>query len=194
MRKACIQRETNETKVQVMLNIDGRGQSDIDTGIGFLDHMLGQLCRHGLMDLQMKAFGDTRVDYHHTVEDMGIVLGQALFTALGDKKGIMRYSTVFTPMDESFSMVALDISGRPYLYYDVSFTGERTGDFDLELVEEFLRAFVVHGGLTLHVKLIHGSNNHHIAESIFKGLGRALDRASLVDKRVEGIPSTKGIL
>ena len=177
-----------------MLNIDGRGQSDIDTGIGFLDHMLGQLCRHGLMDLQMKAFGDTRVDYHHTVEDMGIVLGQALFTALGDKKGIMRYSTVFTPMDESLSMVALDISGRPYLYYDVSFTGERTGDFDLELVEEFLRAFVVHGGLTLHVKLIHGSNNHHIAESIFKGLGRALDRASLVDKRVEGIPSTKGIL
>lgn len=194
MRKACIQRETNETKVQVMLNIDGRGQSDIDTGIGFLDHMLGQLCRHGLMDLQMKAFGDTRVDYHHTVEDMGIVLGQALFTALGDKKGIMRYSTVFTPMDESLSMVALDISGRPYLYYDVSFTGERTGDFDLELVEEFLRAFVVHGGLTLHVKLIHGSNNHHIAESIFKGLGRALDRASLEDKRVKGIPSTKGIL
>ena len=194
MRKACIQRETNETRVQVTLNIDGCGKSDIDTGIGFLDHMLEQLCRHGLMDLQIKAVGDTRVDFHHTVEDIGIALGQAFFTALGDKKGITRYSTVFTPMDESLSMVALDISGRPYLYYDVGFTGQRTGGFDLELVEEFLRAFAVHGGLTLHVKLVHGSNNHHIAESIFKGLGRALDRASLEDKRVKGIPSTKGIL
>ena len=194
MRKASIERKTGETKVQVQLDLDGRGEAEIDTGIGFLDHMLELLCRHGVMDLRIKAIGDTRVDFHHTVEDTGIVLGQAFLTALGDKKGIKRYSTVFTPMDESLSMVALDISGRPYLKYDVRFTGDRVGDFELELVEEFLRAFAVNGGLTLHVGLVYGGNNHHIAESIFKGLGRALDQASLEEKRVEGVLSTKGIL
>ena len=194
MRKASIERKTGETKVQVQLDLDGRGEAEVDTGIGFLDHMLELLCRHGVMDLRIKAFGDTRVDFHHTVEDTGIVLGQAFLTALGDKKGIKRYSTVFTPMDESLSMVALDISGRPYLKYDVRFTGDRVGDFELELVEEFLRAFAVNGGLTLHVGLVYGGNNHHIAESIFKGLGRALDQASLEEKRVEGVLSTKGIL
>jgi imidazoleglycerol-phosphate dehydratase len=194
MREAVIGRETKETRVEVRLNLDGSGRADIETGIGFLDHMLELFCRHGLMDLCIKAAGDTNVDYHHTVEDIGIVLGQAFITALGDKKGIKRYATVFTPMDESLSMVALDISGRPFLRFDVTFTGERVGSFDLELVEEFLRAFAVNGGLTLHVGLIHGSNNHHIAESIFKGLGRALDQAALEEPRIEGVLSTKGTL
>lgn len=194
MRKAEIERKTEETKVQVILNLDGSGRADIDTGIGFFDHMLGLFCRHGLMNLKVKAEGDTRVDFHHTVEDTGIVLGQALSRALRDRAGIRRYSTAFTPMDECLSMVAVDISGRPYLHYDVGFTGERVGDFDLELIEEFLRAFAVNGGLTIHIGLLHGSNNHHIAESIFKGLGRALDGASQPDERIRGVLSTKGVL
>ncbi len=194
MRSARIERDTKETKVQVVLNLDGSGRADIHTGIGFFDHMLDLFCRHGLLDLQVKAEGDTHVDFHHLVEDTGIVLGQAVSEALGGKGGIKRYSTMFTPMDESLSMVALDISGRPFLRYDVKFTAERTGCFDLELIEEFMRAFSVNGGLTLHIGLINGGNNHHIAESIFKGLGRALDEATITDKRIEGVLSTKGVL
>lgn len=194
MRKATINRDTKETKVKAVLNVDGSGKADISTGIGFFDHMLELFCKHGLMDLDMKAEGDIQVDFHHTVEDTGIVLGQAFTEALGHKSGIRRYSTVFTPMDESLSMVSVDLSGRPYLHYDVKFTSQRAGDFDLELVEEFFRAFAINGGLTLHIKLLHGSNNHHMAESIFKGIGRALDGASLLDERIKGVPSTKGIL
>lgn len=194
MRAAGISRKTNETNIQAKLNLDGSGRADIGTGIGFLDHMLQLLCRHGHFDLQLTAKGDLEVDFHHTVEDTGIVLGQAFLKAMGDKKGIKRYSTAFTPMDESLSMIALDISGRPYLYYDVSFTGERVGQFDLELVEEFLRAFSANGAFTLHICLMHGQNNHHIVESVFKGLGRALDGATSVDKRIEGVLSTKGTL
>ncbi len=194
MRKAQIERKTSESQVRVMLNLDGSGEAKIDTGIGFFDHMLELLCRHGFIDLQVYARGDTRVDFHHTVEDTGIVLGQALLTALEEKKGITRYSTVFTPMDESLSRVAVDISGRPYLHYDVKFTGQRTGDFELELIKEFMRAVSVHGGLTLHISLLYGSNNHHIAESLFKGLGRALDQATSVDRRIQGVLSTKGVL
>ncbi len=194
MRKAQIERKTSESQVRVMLNLDGSGEAKIDTGIGFFDHMLELLCRHGFIDLQVYARGDTRVDFHHTVEDTGIVLGQALLTALEDKKGITRYSAVFTPMDESLSRVAVDISGRPYLHYDVKFTGQRTGDFELELIKEFMRAVSVHGGLTLHISLLYGSNNHHIAESLFKGLGRALDQATSVDRRIQGVLSTKGVL
>jgi len=194
VRRAQVERKTRETEIQVQFNLDGCGKADIDTGIGFFDHMLELFCMHGAFDIKVRAKGDTGVDFHHLVEDTGIVLGQAVSKALGDKGGIKRYFTVFTPMDESLSMVVLDISGRPYLYYDVEFTGERVGGFDLELIEEFLRAFSVHGALTLHVGLLHGKNNHHIAESIFKGLGRALDGAASADKRIEGVLSTKGVL
>ncbi|MBA1335204.1 MAG: Imidazoleglycerol-phosphate dehydratase [Firmicutes bacterium] len=194
MRRAEQSRETKETTVKTILVIDGSGSSQVDTGVGFFDHMLELFARHGFFDLMVKAEGDTRVDYHHTVEDTGIVLGKAIALALGDRSGIRRYSTEFTPMDESLSMISLDVSGRPYLYFDVQYTGERVGGFDVELVEEFFRALCNNGGLTLHVKLIHGRNNHHIIESIFKGFGRALDRATSVDDRVAGVLSTKGIL
>jgi len=194
LRRAEQSRETKETTVKTILVIDGSGSSQVDTGVGFFDHMLELFARHGFFDLMVKAEGDTRVDYHHTVEDTGIVLGKAIALALGDRSGIRRYSTEFTPMDESLSMISLDVSGRPYLYFDVQYTGERVGGFDVELVEEFFRALCNNGGLTLHVKLIHGRNNHHIIESIFKGFGRALDRATSVDDRVAGVLSTKGIL
>lgn len=194
MRKASVERKTRETKVQVELNLDGDGKADISTGIGFFDHMLELFCRHGLMDFTIEAEGDISVDYHHTVEDIGIVLGQALGEALGDKAGIKRYSTVFVPMDESLAMVAVDISGRPYLHFDVTYTGEKVGDFDLELIKEFFRAFVSNSGLTLHIRLIHGENNHHIAESVFKAMGMALDGATLQGERIKGVMSTKGVL
>lgn len=194
MRKATVKRETKETKVHVTLNIDGEGMSETDTGIGFFDHMIDLFSRHGLMDVKIKAEGDTHVDFHHTVEDMGIVLGRAVAEALGDRAGIKRYCTAFTPMDECLSMVTIDISGRPYLHYDVRFTAERVGGFDLELIKEFLRAFALKSEITLHVALLYGSNNHHIAESIFKGLGRALDGASLPDESIKGVMSTKGLL
>lgn len=194
MRKASVERETEETKVQVVLNLDGGGTANINTGIGFFDHMLELFCLHGLMDFDIKADGDTWVDYHHTVEDIGIVLGQALGKVLGDKSGIKRYSSVFVPMDESLVMVAMDISGRPYLHFDVAYTGEKVGDFDLELIKEFLKAFVINSGLTLHIRLIHGENNHHISEGIFKGMGMALDDATLRRDRIKGVMSTKGVL
>lgn len=194
MRRAEQSRETKETTVRTVLVIDGSGSSQVDTGVGFFDHMLELFARHGFFDLVVKAEGDLRVDCHHTVEDTGIVLGKAIDLALGDRSRIRRYSTEFTPMDESLSMISLDVSGRPYLYFDVQYTGERVGGFDVELVEEFFRAVCNNGGLTLHVKLMHGRNNHHIIESIFKGFGRALDRATSVDDRVAGVLSTKGIL
>jgi imidazoleglycerol-phosphate dehydratase len=194
MRTATMKRQTAETNISATLNIDGTGKSEIATGIGFFDHMLLLLTKHGFMDLQLIAQGDLQVDGHHTVEDTGIVLGQALAKALGDKSGIKRYGTAFVPMDEALAMVSLDISGRPFLVFDVAIPSERIGDFDSELTEEFLRALSVHAGLTLHVRLLSGKNSHHIVEAIFKALGRALDEAVSIDERIVGVMSSKGML
>ncbi len=194
MRTATMKRQTAETNISMTLNIDGNGKSEIATGIGFFDHMLLLLAKHGFMDLQLIAQGDLLVDGHHTVEDTGIVLGQALAKALGDKSGMKRYSTAFVPMDEALAMVSLDISGRPFLVFDVVIPSERIGDFDSELTEEFLRALSVHAGLTLHVRLLSGKNSHHIVEAIFKALGRALDEATSIDARIVGVMSSKGML
>lgn len=194
LRTATIKRQTAETNISGNLNIDGTGKSEIATGIGFFDHMLNLLTKHGFFDLQLTAEGDLAVDGHHTVEDTGIVLGQALTEALGDKSGIKRYGTAFVPMDEALAMVSLDISGRPFLVFDVVIPAERIGDFDSELTEEFLRALSVHAGLTLHVRLLSGKNSHHIVEAIFKALGRALDEATAKDDRIVGVMSTKGML
>lgn len=194
MRTATMKRQTAETNISTTLNIDGTGKSEIATGIGFFDHMLLLLAKHGFMDLQLIAQGDLQVDGHHTVEDTGIVLGQALAKALGDKSGIKRYGTAFVPMDEALAMVSLDISGRPFLVFDVAIPSERIGDFDSELTEEFLRALSVHAGLTLHVRLLSGKNSHHIVEAIFKALGRALDEAASIDERIVGVMSSKGML
>ena len=193
-RSCNLSRNTYETNIDISLNIDGSGKNNIDTGVGFFNHMLVQISKHGHMDLDIQAKGDIEVDYHHTVEDVGILLGQTIFKALGDKKGIVRYATTFTPMDEALSMVSLDISGRPFLYFDVDFTGERTGDFEVQLVEEFFRALAFNAGITLHIKTLHGKNDHHIIESIFKSFARALDAASCIDPRIKGVLSTKGIL
>lgn len=194
MRNADIQRKTAETAITASLAIDGTGNSEIATGIGFFDHMLILFTKHGFFDLKLAADGDLEVDGHHTVEDAGIVLGQAFTKALGDKSGIKRYGTVFVPMDEALVMVSLDISGRPYLAFDVEIPTERIGTFDSELTEEFLRAFAVHAGLTLHVRLLAGKNAHHIVEGVFKALGRALDEATRKDERIVGVMSTKGML
>ncbi|MRG87251.1 imidazoleglycerol-phosphate dehydratase HisB [Salinibacillus xinjiangensis] len=194
MREGNLERKTTETNINLKLNLDGTGKSQIDTGIGFFNHMLVLLASHGFMDLDVKCQGDVDVDFHHSVEDVGIVLGQVFKEALGDKKGITRYATEHSPMDESLSMVSIDISGRPYLQYNVSLPVEKVGQFDTELVEEFFRAFVNHAGVTLHINLLYGSNGHHIIESIFKGFGRALDRATEVQERIQGVRSTKGML
>ena len=194
-RTGKVIRTTMETVVDVQLNIDGEGTADIDTGIGFFDHMLNLLASHGRFDLKVKADGDLEVDGHHTVEDVGIALGQAMMDAAGSKKGIARYGSFFLPMDETLALVSLDFSGRPLLVYDVG--GPMTpliGDYDTELTEEFLRAFAVNAGLTLHVKLFYGTNSHHKVEAIFKGLGHALRIALTDDPRVEGVMSTKGVL
>lgn len=188
-------RTTMETVVDVQLNIDGDGAADIDTGIGFFDHMLNLLASHGRFDLKVKADGDLEVDGHHTVEDVGIALGQAMMEAAGSKKGIARYGSFFLPMDETLALVSLDFSGRPLLVYDAG--GSMTpmiGDYDTELTEEFLRAFAVNAGLTLHVKVLYGTNSHHKVEAIFKGLGHALRIALTDDPRVQGVMSTKGVL
>ena len=187
-------RTTNETDVQVRLRLDGTGAHHIQTGVPFLDHMLAHVAVHGLLDLDLTCTGDTEIDDHHSVEDIGIVLGQALKQALGDKAGIVRYGSQFMPMDEALALVALDFSGRSLLVYDVSIPAQRVGHFDTELVPEFLRALAQHAGLTVHVKLVHGQNTHHIIEAIFKGLGRALGQAVAVDPRRSGVPSTKGVL
>lgn len=193
-RTATLTRRTAETNITVTLNVDGSGTAAVSTGIGFFDHMLILWAKHGLFDLTVKAEGDLVVDGHHTVEDTGIVLGQVLAGALGDKKGIKRYGTAFVPMDEALAMVSLDISGRPYVVLEAAIGSERVGQFDTELVEEFLRALAVHAGLTLHVRVLSGKNAHHIIEAIFKALGRALDEATRKDARIAGVMSTKGTL
>ncbi len=188
------ERKTKETEINIELGLDGTGSYDISTGVGFFDHMLEQVAKHGFMDMKLKATGDLQVDDHHTVEDVGIVLGLAIKEALGDKAGIKRYATQFTPMDEALSMVSMDISGRPFLHFEVSFTGERVGSFEVQLVEEFFRAVAFNSGITLHIRSLYGKNNHHIIESIFKSFGRALDEATALDPRVKGVLSTKGAL
>jgi len=193
-RSATIKRQTAETNITASLEIDGTGHSQITTGIGFFDHMLILLAKHGFFDLNLTTDGDLQIDGHHTVEDTGIVLGQALARALGDKSGIKRYGTAVVPMDEALVMVSLDISGRPFLAFDVDIPTDRIGSFDSELTEEFLRALTVHAGLTLHVRLMAGKNAHHIVEGVFKALGRALDEATRKDERIVGVMSTKGML
>lgn len=193
-RTAAVIRQTAETDIAITMDIDGSGQGNIATGIGFFDHMLILLARHGLFDLDVRAVGDLQVDSHHTIEDCGIVLGQVLLQALGDKRGIKRYGTAFVPMDEALAQVSLDISGRPFLVFDALIPGERIGGFDVEMVEEFLRALAVHAGLTLHVRVLSGKNAHHIVEAIFKALGKALDEATRQDDRIVGVMSTKGML
>ncbi|OZA91966.1 MAG: imidazoleglycerol-phosphate dehydratase [Rhizobiales bacterium 39-66-18] len=188
-------RETKETKVRLSVDLDGTGKAAIATGIGFLDHMLDLLARHARFDLNIKADGDLHVDFHHTTEDVGIVLGQAVKRALGDMRGITRYADLHLPMDETLTRVALDISGRPFLVFRTSFSAPKIGEFDTELVREFFQAFASNAGVTLHVETLYGDNNHHIAESCFKGLARALRAAVAIDPAAAGeIPSTKGAL
>ena len=195
MRKGVVKRATKETEVEVDLNLDGSGISSISTGIGFLDHMLDLLVRHSRMDLVLKAKGDLHVDQHHTTEDVGIALGQALRQALGDMKGITRYADVHVPMDEALTRVALDVSGRPLLVFRTEFARDKVGSFDTALVQEWFQAFATNSGVTLHVATLYGSNDHHIAESCFKGLARALRQAIAIDPRAANeIPSTKGSL
>ena len=195
MRAASVSRRTAETDVSVRLTLDGTGRSAISTGVGFLDHMLDLLARHALFDLEVEVTGDLHVDQHHTVEDAGIALGQAFGQALGEKRGIARYASVDLPMDETLSRVALDVSGRPFLVFRTRFPTERIGAFDTELVREWFQAFAMNAGITLHVETLYGDNSHHIAESLYKGLARALRTAVAVDPR-EGdrVPSTKGSL
>ena len=193
-RKASVDRQTKETAVQISLEIDGAGESQILTGIGFFDHMLTLFAKHGLFSLEVKATGDLEVDCHHTVEDVGIVLGQALAQAAGDKSGIRRYGQSYVPMDEALVLVVVDFSGRPYLAFEAELGQGRVGDFDMEMVEEFLRALSVNAGLTLHVRMLAGKNRHHIIEAIFKALGRALSASLEKDARVQGVPSSKGSL
>ncbi len=194
-RKVEAARKTRETQIRIELDLDGTGDADIKSTIPFLDHMLTLMARHGLFNLSLKAKGDTDVDYHHTVEDIGIVLGDAVKKALGDKRGIRRYGTAMVPMDETLVAVALDISGRPYLVYNVELPRRvRLKDFDPALIEEFLRAFINHSGITMHINILYGRNIHHILEAVFKAVGKALREAVEIDLRVRGIPSTKGRL
>ncbi len=195
MRTASIERKTNETDISVTVNLDGTGLHDISTGVGFLDHMLEQLSRHSLIDMTVRAKGDLHIDAHHTTEDVGIALGQALKAALGDKRGITRYAHCYLPMDETLTRVALDISGRPWLIWNVAFPTEKIGDFDTELFHEFFYALAMNAGITLHVENLYGRNSHHIAETCFKGLARALRAAAEIDPRAaDSLPSTKGAL
>ncbi|MDR1559688.1 MAG: imidazoleglycerol-phosphate dehydratase HisB [Clostridiales bacterium] len=193
-RTVEIERNTNETKVKVELNLDGGGVYHIETGVGFFDHMLAQTARHGFLDLTLKCSGDLNVDTHHTVEDAGIALGMAFAAALGDKRGISRYGSKVVPMDESLALCALDFSGRPFLSYDARFQVPRIGDLDTEMIEEFFRAFAVHSGCTLHIKLLSSGNSHHMAEAVFKAFGQAIEQAVSLDPRVKGPRSTKGVL
>ena len=195
MRKATITRSTAETEITVIINLDGTGIYDNQTGIGFFDHMLDQLARHSLIDMTVRAKGDLHIDDHHTVEDTGIALGQALTQALGNKRGILRYGSCLLPMDDAQVRCALDLSARPYLIWNVDLPTQKIGNFDTELVREFFTAFATHGGITLHVDKLHGFNSHHIAEAAFKSVARALRDAVEVDPRKSGdIPSTKGAL
>jgi imidazoleglycerol-phosphate dehydratase len=195
MRTATINRSTAETRIDVTVNLDGTGVYSIKTGIGFLDHMVEQLSRHGLIDIDLKVDGDLHIDGHHTVEDSALALGQAIAKALGDKRGIRRYGDALSPMDETLTRVALDISGRPWLVWKSGFTMQRLGELDTELIEHWFHSFAQTAGLTLHVETLYGSNNHHIVESAFKGLARALRTAVEIDPRKsDAIPSTKGVL
>lgn len=195
MRDAKIERTTKETQISAQINLDGEGRYDIATGVGFLDHMLEQLSRHSLIDITLRAKGDLHIDQHHTTEDCGIVLGQALAKALGEKRGIVRYASVYLPMDEALTRVALDISGRPYLVWKVRFNTPKIGEMDTELFREWFQAFAQNAGITLHVENLYGENSHHVVETCFKGLARALRAAISIDPRTSGeIPSTKGKL
>jgi imidazoleglycerol-phosphate dehydratase len=194
-RRATIDRQTKETRITATVDLDGTGAYDIATGVGFLDHMLEQLARHSLIDIELKAEGDLHIDFHHTVEDSGIVLGQALAKALGEKRGITRYASIHLPMDETLTRVAIDVSGRPHLVWDVTFTRPKLGEMDTELFREWFQAFAQNAGITLHVANLYGENNHHIAETCYKGLARALRAAIAIDPRQEArVPSTKGTL
>ena len=195
MRQASIKRETKETQIDVSLNLDGTGQSEVETGIGFLDHMLEQLSRHSLMDLKVKAKGDLHIDFHHTTEDVGIAIGQAVSAALGERRGITRYGSALIPMDETLTRVAIDMSGRAYLIWKVHFTRDKLGDMDTELFKEWFQAFAQGAGATLHVENLYGENNHHIVESSYKALARAFREAIELDPRkADAVPSTKGTL
>ena len=189
-----VERNTSETKIKMELNLDGSGKTQIDTGIGFFDHMLNGFARHGLFDLDVKAEGDLIVDCHHTVEDTGIVLGNAIRKAVGNKQGIKRYGSLMLPMDESLVLCAVDLSGRPYLVYDAEFTSDRVGYLDTEMVREFFYAVSYAAGMNLHLKLMYGSNNHHIIEAMFKACAKALDEATVYDRRIQNVLSTKGSL
>jgi imidazoleglycerol-phosphate dehydratase len=195
VRKGSVKRKTKETDVEVAVDLEGAGRSDVATGIGFLDHMLDLLARHSRIDITVKAKGDLHIDHHHTTEDVGIALGQAVKQALGDMKGITRYADVHVPMDEALTRVALDISGRPFLVFKAEFVRDKVGTFDTELVQEWFQAFAMNAGITLHLETLYGSNDHHIAESCFKGLARALRAAVAIDPRAKDeVPSTKGSL
>lgn len=194
MRSAKVSRKTSETDIHLELNIDGTGKPNIESGVGFFDHMLILMTKHGLFDLNVKCHGDLQVDQHHTVEDIGIALGQAFLESLGTKEGITRYATVTTPMDEALSTVSIDISGRAYLVFNVEGLKDKVGNFDTELVQEFFQAFASNAKVTLHINLAYGDNTHHMIESIFKGFGRCLDQATWKNPRIQGIPSTKGSL
>jgi imidazoleglycerol-phosphate dehydratase len=193
-RKASIERITRETQIKLTLNIDGTGEAKVCTSVPFLDHMLDLFTRHGLFDLQVEAKGDIDIDFHHTVEDIGIVLGTAFREALGDKKGIRRYGQASVPMDETLASVAVDLSGRPYMVYNVRLPKIKIGEFDVELAREFFQAFSNNAGANLHINVMYGDNVHHILEACFKGMARALDQATQLDPRIEGVMSTKGKL
>jgi len=194
-RTACVERNTNETQIALQLNLDGNGQSSLKTGLPFFEHMLDQIARHGMLDLNIDAKGDLEIDAHHTVEDIGITLGQAFNQAVGDKKGIVRYGHAYVPLDEALSRVVIDFSGRPGLEFRVQFPRARVGDFDVDLTHEFFQGFVNHANVTLHIENLSGENSHHIAETIFKAFGRALRMALTADERMQGVvPSTKGSL
>ena len=193
-RSAIVERITKETQITVELNLDGQGMTDISTGIGFFDHMLSGFARHGLFDLRVNVNGDLYVDCHHTIEDTGIVLGQAIQKALDDKKGIKRYGHFLLPMDETLALCAIDLSGRPYLNYDASFTSERIGEMDTEMVREFFYAVSYSAAMNLHLKILDGINNHHMAEALFKAFGKALDMAVMEEPRMKDVWSTKGTL
>lgn len=193
-RISSIVRNTNETKIDLRLNLDGTGKADIHSGVGFFDHMMNGFARHGLFDVDLKVKGDLEVDCHHTVEDTGIVLGNAIREAVGDKKGIKRYGSCILPMDETLVLCAVDLSGRPYLVFDAEFTADRCGDMDTEMAREFFYAVSYAGAMNLHIKVLHGSNNHHIMEAMFKAFAKALDAATMYDPRITDVLSTKGTL
>ena len=193
-RTSTIERNTNETKIKLDFNIDGTGKAYIDSGVGFFDHMMHGFARHGLFDVNLKVKGDLEVDCHHTIEDTGIVLGNAIREAAGDKKGIKRYGSCILPMDEALVLCAVDLSGRPYLVFDANFTADRCGDMDTEMAREFFYAVSYAGAMNLHIKVLYGTNNHHIMEAMFKAFAKALDAATMYDERITDVLSTKGTL